>query len=230
MFRQLLFVHWKGIRFGLLPFILLAFGIPLLVVQGLGTSPADPDTMAISARTVLRGIQAWTPLFPLLASVTGVVVALSAWTWDHKKEHVYPLSLPLERWRYVLMKMAAGAVLLAIPCFAFWLGSLLATSSLEIPVGLRAYPTAVALRFLITALLLYSLLFAMAAGTLKTTVWILVGIGAAVVVGGTAVDWVGEVFLPGLGTLSLMEWLLDRLLSWPGPFEVITGSWMLVDV
>jgi hypothetical protein len=230
MVQQLLFIHWKGVRFGLLPLALVAFGLPLLVVQGLGVPPNDPDTLAISARAMLRGIQGWTPLFPLLATLTGVTVALSAWAWDHKKEHVYALSLPVPRWNYILQKMGAGAALLLIPCLAFWMGAVLATSSLDIPLGLRAYPTAVAFRFLLTALLLYALLFAMAAGTLRTTIWILVGFGALLVLGGTAVDWVGEMIVPGFQTLSLMDWLLDRLLSWPGPFEVITGSWMLVDV
>lgn len=230
MFQQLLFVHWKGVRFGLLPFVLLAFGLPLFVVQGLGPAPLDPESFGLTAGSMLRVIRSWVPLFPLLAALTGVVLALSAWTWDHRREHVYALSLPLARGRYVLMKMAAGVILLAIPCFAFWLGVLLATSSVEIPEGLRAYPSAVAVRFFLTALLLYSLLFAMAAGTLRTTVWILLAIVVLVVSGGAMANFLGDTLFPGLGSVDFLEWLLDRLLTWPGPFEVITGNWMFIDV
>ena len=230
MFQQLLFVHWKGVRFGLLPLLLIAFGLPLLMVQGLVSNSQDPEMVSLVAQGMLRSIRAWAPLFPLLASLTGITLALSAWTWDHRREHVYPLSLPLARWHYILLKMGAGAVLLAIPCFAFWLGALLATSSLDIPEGLRAYPSAVAARFLITALVLYALLFAMAAGTLRTTVWVLLGFVVLLVSGGALAGFLGETFLPGFQNVNLMGWLLDRLLHWPGPFEVITGSWMLIDV
>jgi hypothetical protein len=230
MFQQLLFVHWKSIRFGLLPLAVLAFGLPLLVVQGLGPSTRGEEIMNLIAYGMLAGIRVWAPLLPLLASLTGVILALSAWTWDHKQNHVYALSLPLARWHYILLKMGAGVVLLAIPCFAFWVGALLATSSLVIPVGLRAYPTAVAVRFFLTALLLYALLFAMAAGTLRTTIWVLFGIVVLLVLAGFISNFLGQTFFPGFRSSTILEWLLDRLLYWPGPFEVITGSWMLVDV
>jgi hypothetical protein len=230
MFQQLLFVHWKGARFGLLPFVLMAFGLPLLVIQGLTSNSADPEMVSPIAVHMLHVFQIWAPLFPLLAALTGIVLALSAWSWDHKGDHVYPLSLPLARWRYVLMKMGTGVVLLVLPCFAFWLGALLATSFLDIPEGLRAYPSAVAVRFLITALLLYALLFAMAAGTPRTTIWVLLAFVVLLVSAGFVADFLGGTVLPGFQSSMLLEWLLDRLLNWPGPFEVITGSWMLVDV
>jgi hypothetical protein len=230
MFQQLLYIHWKGVRFGLLPFILMAFGLPLLVVQGLTTNSPDPEMVNLMAERMLRSIGSWTPAFPLLAALTGIVLALSAWSWDHKGDHVYPLSLPLARWHYVLMKMGAGAVLLVLPCFTLWLGALLATSFLDIPEGLRAYPSAVAVRFLITALLLYALLFAMAAGTLRTTIWVLLVFVVLLVSAGFVADFLGGTVLPGFQSSTLMNWFLDRLLNWPGPFEVITGSWMLVDV
>jgi hypothetical protein len=230
MFQQLLFVHWKSARFGLLPFVVLAFGLPLLVVQGLGTDPLDPDLYAIAANTVTSRIAVWTPIFPLLAALTGIVLALSAWTWDHKVEHVYPLSLPLKRRSYVLLKMGAGIALLVVPCVAFWVGAMLATSSIDIPEGLRAYPTAVALRFALTALLLYALLFAMAAGTLRTTIWVLFGLVVFLVSGSFIVEFLGQTLMPSLEGVRFLPWILDRILYWPGPFDVITGNWMLFDV
>ena len=29
---------------------------------------------------------------------------------------------------------------------------------------------------------------------------------------------------------SLLEWTLEAVMSWPGPFEVYAGNWMLIDV
>jgi hypothetical protein len=230
MFQQLLFVQWKSARFGVLPFVVLAFGLPLLAVQGLGTDPLNPDAYALAAGQIMSRIAGWVPVFPLLAALTGIVAALSAWTWDHKVRHVYALSLPVDRRRYVLLKMGAGVVLLLVPCVAFWIGALLATSAVEIPEGLRAYPTAVAVRFALTALVLYAILFAMAAGTLRTTVWVLIGLAVLLVSGGFLADFLGQTLVPSLQGVSFMSWILDRALDWPGPFEVITGNWMLFDV
>ena len=46
----------------------------------------------------------------------------------------------------------------------------------------------------------------------------------------------GPSFLGGLlgheavRDFSLMEWLLHSSLEWPGPFQVYSGNWMLIDV
>jgi len=230
MFQQLLFVHWKGIRFGLIPFILVAFGLPLLAVQGVMAGPGDPESVTVQAAMLLGRLQQWLPLFPLLATLTGVTLALSAWNWDHRANHVYALTLPLARWHYVGMKMGAGALLLLLPFVAFWAGCLLATSALEIPEGLRAYPSAVAFRFLLSSLSLYALFFALGAGTLRTAIWILGVFTALAVLGGIIPGFLAETFFPALEGWSFLDWFVEAALEWPGPFEVLTGSWMLVDV
>ncbi len=230
MFQQILFIHWKGIRFGLLPLMVVSFGLPLLVVQGLVSGSEDPEVASLAATGMLGALRAWAPLLPLIASIAGVTLALSAWAWDHRQNHVYSLSLPFARWEYVLLKMGGGAVLLLLPCIAFWIGAVLATSSLEIPIGLRAYPTAVAIRFLLTALIIYSALFALAAGTFRTAIWILFLATVLLVSGEMIFDFLGRTIHPSIDGFSFLEWALDLSLSWPGPFEVLTGSWMLIDV
>lgn len=229
MFQQLLFVHWKGVRYGLIPFVLAAFGLPLLVIQGLHSTTTDARINLMS-QMVLSDVSQWAPLFPILAVVTGVTLALTAWTWDHRGNHVYPLSLPIARWRYVALKMGAGAVLLLVPCLAFWLGSLAAAASAVIPEGLRAYPTALALRFLLTSLLLYALLFALAAGTMRTALWVLGTFLFLLFFGSTLTGFLSGTLFPGLEGWSFLEWFTDSILYWPGPFDVITGSWMIIDV
>lgn len=220
MFRQILFVHWKTARYLLLPVAVATFGLPLVAVNGLRTS---------SAYLLISELQVWTAFFPVLAAAVGVVIALTAWSWDHKVDHVYALTLPLPRWEYVLLKMGAGLVLLLPAVATFWAGSLVATLSVEIPRGLHAYPHLLGLRFFLAAALAYGLLFALAAGTIRTTVLIFVGlIGLMVVVSLAAGAFAGPA--PVVEGFDWSAFLSEWLTSWPGPFQVFTGNWMLIDV
>lgn len=127
--------------------------------------------------------------------------------------------------------MGAGALLLLLPVFLFWIGCLLATSFTEVPEGLHAYPNAIAFRFLLASLVAYAVFFALAAGTMRTAMVILTVLVAILILGEVAPPFLGE--LAGLNALrefSLLEWFLHSALEWPGPFEVFTGNWMLIDV
>lgn len=229
MFGQILYVHWRAARFALLPFVVAAFGLPLVAVQGLGVPRGSTPEEAFYVWRVFDLLQLWLPLFPALAAGTGAAVALAVWNWDHRGDHAYALTIPLPRRRYALLKMAAGGLLLAVPFLAFWTGSLAASLSLTLPEGLHAYPTLLAVRFLLAMLLAYALLFALASGTIRLAVLSLTGFALLVVVGALASDVLVE-FFPALRGWSFIEWLFERLTRWPGPFEVFTGSWMLIDV
>ncbi len=230
MFQQILLLHWKTVRFGLVPFILAAFAAPLLAIQGMTPIMGDSDGSSVRAGWMLSQMLSWAPIFPLLATLVGIVVALSAWNSDHRGDHIYALTLPLPRWHYVGLKMGAGMVILLVPVFAFWLGSLLATASVQIPEGLRAYPGAVSFRFLLASLILYALLFALAAGTMRTALWVIGTFTALAVLGGIVPDFLAGTLFPSLEGWSFLEWFVESALEWPGPFEVISGNWMLIDV
>ncbi|MGE0158396.1 MAG: hypothetical protein AB7T31_03235, partial [Gemmatimonadales bacterium] len=139
MVQPMLFVHWKQARMLLLPFVVAAFGLPLLVVQGFGWAGADVP-VSLEAYQILASYQVWLPYFPLLAAGVGAVLALTAWNWDHQLGHVYALSLPVARWEYVLLKMGAGAVLVLVPASALWIGAHIASASIAMREGLRACP------------------------------------------------------------------------------------------
>ena len=225
MYQPMLHLHWKQVRIALIPFVLASFGLPLLVVSGMGTAPtADAD---LHAYGVILSMQPWLLLFPVLAGAIGAVLALSAWNWDHKLDHVYALSLPLTRREYALLKMGAGAALALLPAAALWAGAHAATASITLPEGLHAYPNQLALRFLLAILLSYAVLFAMAAGTIRTTLWIVSAVLGLLIAGALLTDF-SAVFFGGSTNVVL------RALSWlgraPGPFEVFTGSWALIDV
>jgi hypothetical protein len=227
MYQPMLFVHWKQVRLLLIPFVVAAFGLPLLAVQGLG---ADA-TGGVSAEVyqIVAGYQLWLPLFPMLALAIGIVLALTAWNWDHRLGHVYALSLPVARWEYALLKMGAGIALGLVPTLAFWIGAHVAAASVTLPAGLNAYPNHLALRFFLAMLMAYAFFFALGAGTVKTTVWVVTGIFAALV----ASEVLGDVlvlYFSGLEGLSFLELATDWLVERGGPFEVFTGNWTLIDV
>ena len=47
---------------------------------------------------------------------------------------------------------------------------------------------------------------------------------------GALADVLVQAFFPNFGSFNLMGWVVQASLEWPGPFEVVTGSWMLIDV
>ncbi len=214
MFRAILYTQWKWTRLALLPGVVIAFSLPVLSVQGAGDSRLP--------YWVLRGVGGYGVWFPALAAALGLLVAVTAWREDHRGGHVYALSLPVERWRYALLRFAAGAVLLAGPIVALWLGSLLATAAASIPPTLRAYPNAVALRFALAALVAYGLFFAVSAGTARTATYVLGGVAALIAF---------DVLLQAAGAnVSVSREVWAWLTRAPGPMAVFTGRWMLIDV
>lgn len=227
MFKQILFTQWRSSRLILLPLVLISFALPVVTIQALG-APGMGERF-YSAAWLLDSMQIWLPLYPGLALILGTALALAGWSWDHKVGHVYALSLPLPRWEYALLKMGAGALLLLAPVTALWVGSLVGTAAVEIPDGLNAYPGALALRFLFASLLAYALLFAFAAGTARTTIAVLTGLVLFFIVGEWGVGLAANV-VPSLERWSLVEWTLRQVVSWPGPADVFTGNWMLIDV
>jgi hypothetical protein len=225
----MLFIHWKQTRLLLLPFVVAAFGLPLLAIQGLGPSTAE-DSFA-TAYEAVAGLSLWLPLFPLLAGAIGVTLGITAWNWDHRLGHVYALSLPVARWEYAMLKMGAGVVLAVVPTVALWIGAHVAAASVTLPVGLNAYPNHLALRFFLATVLSYALLFAMAAGTIKTTVWVASGAIGLFVFAGLFQEAIQLAF-PTLGfdQIGFVDVLADWLVRAGGPFAVFNGNWALIDV
>lgn len=228
MYKPMLHMHWKQIRWGLLPFVLAAYALPLIAVQGLGTPPGM-ESATLEAYRIVGGFQVWLPAFPMLAAAVGIVLALSAWNWDHQLKHVYALSLPVSRWRYATMKMVAGATLTLLPAAGLWIGAHVATAFVELPAGLNAYPNYLALRFLVASLVAYAGFFAMAAGTVRTTVLVVSLVVALLISGNVLTDFLAG-YYPVFYRVNLVEMAFEALMRAPGPFEVFTGNWMLIDV
>ena len=228
MYKTMLFLHWKQIRHVLALLVVASFALPLMAVRGLG-SPAGLEGSGLEAYRFVAEFQAWLPFFPSLAGAVGIILALSAWNWDHQLGHVYALSLPVTRWEYTLRKMLAGATLIVLPTLGLWLGSHMAAASVQLPEGLNAYPDELAVRFLFASLLAYALLFAMAAGTIRTVLWVL-GTFLGLVFFGAVLNDVLASYVDFFARVHVVEELGTWLVQAPGPFEVFTGSWSLIDV
>jgi len=218
MFRAVLYSQWKWSRLVIAVGTVVAFAIPVLSVQGTTQSSASP----LRTGEILRLVQSWGVLYPALAGALGLLVAMATWAPDHRGRHVHALSLPLPRWRYVLLRFGAGLVLLAPPVAALFTGAVLATRLTVIPAGLEAYPVALTIRFAIAVVVAFAIFFAISAGTTRTAGVILATLGAiiAVQILASAADI----------HLDLLTPLQIAMQNWPGPLAIFTGRWMLIDV
>lgn len=218
MFRAMLYVQWKWSRLIVVLGTVAAFAIPLLSVQG----AARADRGALQAQDLLHAVQSWGTLYPLLAAALGLLLAITSWAADHRGRHVHALTLPVERWRYVLLRFAAGLTLLAAPIAALLLSATLSSLVATLPPGLQAYPIALTIRFALAVVVAYAVFFAISAGTARTAGLILGGIAAVILVQVVA-------------SLANLEWDIlglaqVALLQGAGPLAVFAGRWMLVDV
>ncbi len=218
MFRVILYSQWKWSRLIVVAGTIGGFALPIISMQG----AAGADRSPLQAQELLRAVQSWGTLYPVLAATLGLLVAIATWAADHRGRHIHALTLPLPRWKYVLLRFGAGVTLLAAPMAAVLLGALLATGTASIPPGLQGYPIALALRFAAAVLVAYAVFFAISAGTARTAGIILGTIAALILV--QVLASLANLDLDVVGILQVV------IQNWPGPFAVFAGRWMLVDV
>lgn len=218
MFRAVLFTQWKWSRVAVAVGAVTAFALPLLTVRRAGL----PGLTRFDTVWVLDAVEQWSMWYPSLAAALGLLVATSAWAADHRGKHVYALSLPVPRWYFALIRFAAGAVLLAAPLVMFWIGAMIAAAAAELAPGLHTYPHALAVRFALATFLAYGVFSAVSAGTARTAGYALAATGALV--------WVQVMLAVAGSEVSLLELIFDRIAIWPGPLDVFTGRWTLIDV
>lgn len=226
---QVLRVQWLSSRWLLVPLVLIGIGLPQAVVRlAVLDSQRFATQSVVGAAVLLQALQAYSVIFPYLAAITGALIALATWNWDHRTGHVYALSLPISRAQYTLLKLWAGAVVLVVAALAIWIGAWIATASVEIPEGVRAYPFAFGARFLLAGTILYATFFALASGTIRTTLIVTIGLVLVLIVGSIVVPWIETRYLMDL--YSPTELISQLLRTAPGPFRVFGGSWLLIDV
>ena len=217
MFRAIFTTQWKWTRGVILPAACLTFALPILSLR-----VAERAFAEMNARTLLATIQSFGIFYGLSAALIGLLVAAMAWAPDHTGRHVYALSLPVERWRYVALRFVAGAAILGAPALTLLLGAVVAVSTVDVPPGLQAHPIALAIRFALATLLAYGIFFSISSGT-KRTAGIILGVLAAMMLAEVVFDVVGVPISPFLR-------LVELLMTTPGTFGVFNNRWMLIDV
>ena len=219
MFREVLRTQWVATRAIVLVLAVVAFGIPLATVF-YGANLGRVSTYVVASW--LRAAEGVGTLMPVVALVAGVLLGMAVWAADHAGQHVYALSLPLARWRYVLLRFGAGATLLAVPVVTLGAGALMATASVSLPAGVHAYPLQLTARFALAALVCYALFFALASATKRVALALLGSFGGFVL---------ADVLLTTFGRQPVvLEGLFNLLTGWPGPLAILMGRWALFDV
>jgi hypothetical protein len=214
MWRSILETQWRWTRSLSLLGVLLGFAIPLLSLR---TALVSESTAGFVAT-----MQGWGVAYAIAAAAVGLMTAIAAWGFDHRLRHVYALSLPIARWRYVLMRFAAGAALLLLPVLAVFVSSEIVAHSSLVPDVLHAYPFALTLRFGFALLVAYSIFFAVSSATGRTAGYIL---------GAIALILVAQVVLSTTSiSVNLLGRAVDLIFAAPGLLAVFAGRWTLIDV
>ncbi|HEY5218220.1 MAG TPA: hypothetical protein VIJ16_00365 [Gemmatimonadaceae bacterium] len=214
MFKAILKTQWKWTRLAVFLAVVVAFTMPLLSMNA--------NALPESPRTLITNMQAWGAGYALLAAALGLLVAVLAWSSDHRGHHVYALALPVARWRYVLLRFGAGIVFLLPAIIALGISAEIATSTHPIPQGLHAYPLALTVRFAFAALVAFAVFFAISAASARAAGYIL---------GAICVVLVAQFLTDAAGlNWQIVSHAVDILMGYPGILAVFSGRWTLIDV
>lgn len=218
MFRAILWTQWKWLRLYVLIGAVGLFAMPVFSVWNF----SDPDVDRWRVNTLLSTMQLTSVFYALFAALAGLLIAAGSWQFDLRGKHVYALSLPVQRWHYVLLRFGAGALLLIIPAAFLYAGAITAIASAYIPLGLQAYPLVLSLRFLLASFLVYAVVFAMTALPNRLVTGVMVGFGALMLI---------DALFAGAGMpLHIYETLGGLFVKELGFFDVFLARWTLIDV
>lgn len=215
MLKEMIRVQWSRIRVFAVLVAMFCFSLPLVIIR---VAPSETELVG----SWLRNAEIVGGLIPITALIYAIVVAGAAWADDLKGNHVYALSLPISRERYVAYRFVSQVIALVLPPVALFAGCLVAAAAVHLPAGVHAYPVALASRFLLAIVICYAMFFAIATGIRR----------AAVVLLGVLVGLIAlELLLSAVGVeQSLIGTVGELLTRWPGPFAILAGRWALFDV
>ncbi len=216
MFEAMVRIQWKACRHFVIIFMLAAFCLPIASVH-LGWKGE-----ATNLPQFLAELELWGWFYPVLAAATAISIAILTWRSDRRGRHIYAMTLPIDRSRYVWLRLAGGALLAGPVLLAAWLGALVSVWSITMPEGLRSFPIILGLKFGLALLLFLSLAFAVASASPRTLGWMYRGLALLVALHiGVALLW---------PSVNIALTILSALATAPGPFAALGGRWMLIDV
>ena len=207
--------HLRRVGPMLIALTAISAAMPVLSVRVLLGTGLAADSML-----VLDGAASMAGFFPLLAGFTGLTIGMSAWQSDHDGGHIYALSLPIPRWHYALVRLAAAFLLVLPTLAAFALSATVVAAAIELPPGLHSYPLPLVVRFCASTIIAFSLFFALSSGSRKSGGWGLLVVIAAIILDGVYQNTAGIGYSP----------LFNFLLGTRSPTSFFLGQWSLVDV
>ncbi len=219
MLLEVIRVQWTRVRVTAVLVTLIVFTLPLTILRA-SDGPVT-DAMA-DVGGWLRAASFVGRLFPVIAALYALYLGAAVWLDDMRGKHVYALTLPISRERYVVYRFLAGAVPVVLASVGLLLGGALAALIVHLPSGVHAYPLALAFRFLVATLVCYSVMFAVGVTTRRAATTLLAAI--AVLLLSQLVAGVLDLSINPIGRT------IDVLTRWPGPFAILTGNWSLFDV
>ena len=216
MLNAMIWFHWRSCRAWIVAAAFSAAALP--VVSVVRSWPREPGAVPV----LLGQLDAWGVFYPVLAAALGLSTALIVWQADHRGRFVYALTLPVRRWRYVWFRFVAAAAWIVVVGLVLWVAALTSVGMLSIPPSLRTFPTALAVKFVLAALSVFAAGYCFTALPAPTQrilgravlALLVVQVGALLL--GMNADWLSP----------LASGLFGR---W-GPFALLGGRWMLIDV
>jgi len=216
MLGEMIRTQWRRVRIPVIIVSLLLLSVPLLIVR---SGPTD-DVGRVGQW--LHYSEQVGRVIPLLALGCGLLLGIAAWTDDARGGHVYALSLPLSRERYILYRCIAGGLPMLVPALTMLSGGLIAAAAVQLPPGVHAYPVALAVRTLLAILVCYAIFFAIAVASKHAARVFLLAL-----VGLISLDLILSIIEVDF---SSIEAVVELLVTWPGPLAILTGRWALFDV
>ncbi len=193
--------------------VVAAVAIPLLTVQGIGMAESLGVHRVSMVLSQAGNVSGW---YPVLAVCTGFFLAVSLWLPDIAGRWVYVLTLPIDRTRLALLRLAAGATLILPIALVLWVMARIAVVIAAVPSLVRVYPEAIALRFTVATFVIY------------LVVGLMVQVGRKAWLGLAAIILLMMLQVFGVGWWSA---IVDALFLYPlSPLHALAGQWLLFDV
>lgn len=219
MFIAMLRAQWIWSRAMMLFFIGAGFAIPLLSVPIVASGRY---TWMTAARIVDIGGLVGVAI-AIAITVAAIALEIQNWGVDERGGHVYTLSLPIDRRRYALHRLAGSFLFLALVCIAIAAGGIAAGLLIDLPSTLRTYPLALALRALLAGWFVHTVAFAFRVGVR--------GRGRTTLFGALVVVAIAMMISAAPGRAGTWLLIVGRLLVAPGgPLGILAGHWSLIDV
>lgn len=222
MFEAVMRVQWQRMRWMVLVCALAVLALPwysVISTQGINADWRMGDLLYRQLQAGSRAV-----MFPMIAAILGFLLGVSAWSADRQVKFVYAFTLPIPRWYYTLLQIGMGVLCIVGTGIVFWIGANLRLAFVELPPVLHAYPSLIAVRFVLAALLAYAASFALASLDERKSITLVL----VLLLGGIAA-------VAALGSFGFLEtapvrWATDLIIGRFGILSAFIGNWRLVDL